>query len=125
MTKIFPWIIMVIVIFSIISHLNPQLIDDIKRRVTEKTENITQLNSNIKSKEIINNQETKIKIWNPFKSKEIDTRSKDCRAQALSLTGALYVIAVESDCTNICQVEGYSYKQWKCSEQDTLVCVCN
>lgn len=57
-------------------------------------------------------------------AKEIDTGEKDCREMMTGMFGSMMDVLADSDCTNLCQVEGYSYKQWKCSEQDTLVCVC-
>ncbi len=56
--------------------------------------------------------------------KEIDTGVGDCRSITTGLVGAFTTGFVEMECSNQCQAEGYSYKQWKCSSRDTIVCVC-
>ena len=99
MARILQWIIMGIIIFSIIAYANPSLVDKVK---------------------------TEIGGINIFSSKEIDTGEKDCREVMGNFIGAAFATPmVEATCANLCQIEGHSYKQWKCSEQDTLVCVCD
>ncbi len=99
MSKILPWIIMIVIILGIVVYANPHLVDEVS---------------------------TKIGKVNIFKSKEIDTGEKDCREVMGNFIGAAFATPmVDATCSNLCQIEGYSYKQWKCSEQDTLVCVCN
>ena len=120
MSKILPWIIMIAIISGIIAYANPHFFPEMKEKVIEKVQNIsTLLDNNTKSK-------AKNGMWNPFKSKEIDTGEKDCREVMGNVFGAAFATPiVDATCSNLCQIEGHSYKQWKCSEQDTLVCVCN
>ncbi|MFH1229254.1 MAG: hypothetical protein V1678_02410 [Candidatus Aenigmatarchaeota archaeon] len=56
---------------------------------------------------------------------EIDTGQKDCIKSTSGAVGAVSSYFIDSDCKNRCQQQGYTYKQWKCSSTDTIVCVCN
>ena len=55
---------------------------------------------------------------------EIDTGQEDCKELTSGLVGLVGGKAAETDCTNRCQQEGNSYKQWKCNEENHVVCVC-
>jgi len=57
--------------------------------------------------------------------KEIDIGEEDCKEMMSGLLGTLLSEVAEKDCSSRCSTEGYSYKKWKCSENDTLVCVCS
>jgi uncharacterized membrane protein len=58
-------------------------------------------------------------------NKEIDTGEQRCKEKMTGLPGAFAADLVDINCKNLCQSEGYTYKRWKCSEKDTLVCICN
>jgi|TARA_B100001971_G_C18233660_1_gene565619 hypothetical protein len=57
--------------------------------------------------------------------KEIDTKEKDCRELAVGIASPLASEIFDLECKNRCQVDGYAYNRWKCSEEDTLVCICD
>lgn len=57
-------------------------------------------------------------------AKEIDTGRENCKEIMGSFLGGIASDLADENCQSSCQAEGYSYKQWKCSEADTIVCVC-
>jgi hypothetical protein len=58
-------------------------------------------------------------------SVELDTGMGDCRSGTSGIFGLLGGELADSDCQNYCRQKGYEYNRWKCSERDTLVCICN
>ena len=56
---------------------------------------------------------------------EIDIGQEGCQKVTSPPVGSVVTPLIEKDCKDRCQQEGYTYKQWKCSKADTIVCVCN
>ncbi len=55
---------------------------------------------------------------------EIDTEVEECQ-KVTSVAPEIIPELVDRECVDRCKEKGYTFKQWKCSAQDTIVCVCS